>query len=52
MDVKRIAGLLALALVVWFVVTQPAAAASMVQNIFSMLGDAANSVTSFVDTLV
>jgi hypothetical protein len=51
-NVKRIVGLLAIALLVFFVITQPGTAAASVQNIGNMLRDAAESVTSFFTTVV
>ena len=52
MNVKKILGLLAIALLIFFVVTQPASAAASVQNIGGILRDAANSITSFFTKLV
>lgn len=52
MNVKKIVGLLVVALLVYFVVVQPTAAANSVQNIGSILKNAADSVTRFVTALV
>lgn len=43
--------LLAIAFVIFYVVSQPQAAASVVNNAFSALGDAGNSFGSFVSML-
>jgi hypothetical protein len=51
-NVKRIVGLLAIALLIFFVITQPGTAASSVQNIGNMLQDAAGSVISFFTSVV
>jgi hypothetical protein len=51
-NVKKIVGLLAIALLIFFVVTQPDGAATSLQNIGTTLRDAANSVTRFVTQLV
>lgn len=52
MDVKKLVGLLVVALVVYFIIVQPAAAANSVQNIGNILKNAADSVTSFFTRLV
>lgn len=49
---KKIVGLLVIALLIFFVVAQPDGAANSVQNILGMLRDAASSVTRFVTHLV
>jgi len=51
-DVKKIVGLLVIALLIFFVVTQPDNAANSVQNIGTILKDAANSVTRFIARIV
>jgi hypothetical protein len=51
-NVKRIVGLLVLALVVFFVISQPTAAANSVDSILSTLRGAAESVTSFFTKVV
>jgi hypothetical protein len=51
-NVRRIVGLLALALVIWFVITRPDAAASTVESIGATLRGAAESITSFFTRLV
>ncbi|WP_214407423.1 hypothetical protein [Pseudonocardia lacus] len=47
MNVKKIVGLLAIALLIFFVITQPGAAANTVGNIGDTLRNAAESFTSF-----
>ncbi len=51
-DVKKIVGLLVIALLIFFVVTQPDSAANSVQNIGSILKNAAESVTRFFTRIV
>jgi hypothetical protein len=51
-DVKKIVGLLVIALLIFFVVTQPDGAANSVQNIGTILKNAAESVTRFVTRIV
>ena len=51
MNVRRIVGLLVLALLIWFVITQPAAAANSVSNIGAVLRNAANSISEFFTRL-
>jgi hypothetical protein len=46
-NVRKIVGFLAIALVIFFVVTQPSGAANMVGNIIAFLGTAADSLVSF-----
>ena len=52
MNLKKIIGFLVIALVVFFVITQPSAAAGAINNIGQMLTNAANSVVSFFTQLV
>ncbi|MCO1657518.1 hypothetical protein [Pseudonocardia humida] len=52
MNVKKIVGLLAIALLIFFVVTQPGTAATSVQNIGDTLRNAAESITTFFARLV
>ncbi|MEJ3656761.1 hypothetical protein WEH80_27760 [Actinomycetes bacterium KLBMP 9759] len=52
MNVKKIVGLLAIALLIFFVVTQPDGAANSLSNIVGTLRDAAESVTRFFTRLV
>ncbi|WP_232660428.1 hypothetical protein [Pseudonocardia sp. TRM90224] len=52
MNVKKIVGLLAIALLIFFVVTQPDGAANSLSNIVGTLRDAAESVTRFFTQLV
>jgi hypothetical protein len=51
-NVKKIVGLLAIALLLFFVFTQPDTAAGSVQNIGTTLRDGAESVIRFVTQLV
>ena len=51
-NVRKLVGLLVVALLVYFVIVQPAAAATSVQNIAGFLRGAANSITSFFTRLV
>ena len=46
-NVKKIVGLLAIALLIFFIITQPSTAAASVQNIGSILRNAAESITNF-----
>lgn len=52
MNVRKIVGLLALALLIFFVVTQPGSAANSVQKIGGFLVNAANSLVTFFTELV
>lgn len=52
MNVKKIVGFLAIALVLFFVFTQPDSAAGSMQNIGTTLRDGAESVIRFVTQLV
>lgn len=52
MNVKKIVGLIAIALLIFFVITQPNGAAESVQNMGGILRDAAESITSFFTQLV
>lgn len=52
MNVKKIVGLLVIALLIFFVVAQPDGAANSLQNILGMLRDVAVNVTRFVTNLV
>lgn len=51
-NVKKIVGLLVVALLIYFVVVQPESAATSLQNIGTILKNAADSVTRFVTRLV
>jgi len=51
-NVKKLVGLLVVALLVYFVIVRPGAAATSVQNLGSWLKGAADSVTTFFTTLV
>lgn len=51
MNVKKIVGLLAIAFLLFFIITQPAAAAGVVQTILGTLRDAAESIASFFRNL-
>ena len=52
MNVKKIVGLLALALLLFWVFTQPDSAAGSVQNIGTTLRDGAESIIRFFTQLV
>ncbi len=51
-NVKKIVGLLVVALLIYFVIVQPDSAANSLQNIGSILKNAADSVTRFFTRLV
>lgn len=51
MNLKKIVGFVAIALVIFFIVTQPTAAAAFLSSIGTMLYNAAQSVTNFFVTL-
>ncbi len=51
-NVKKVVGLLAIALLLFFVFTQPENAAGSVSNIGTTLRDGAESVITFVTQLV
>jgi hypothetical protein len=51
-NVKKIVGLIAIALLIFFVIQQPTGAANSVQSIGSTLENWANSITSFFSQLV
>lgn len=51
MDVKKILGIAAIALVAFFLISAPNEASSLVTNILGMLKDAANAVVTFVQSL-
>ncbi|AEA23314.1 hypothetical protein ACFQ34_26365 [Pseudonocardia benzenivorans] len=51
MNVKKIVGILAIALVIFFVITSPSAAAGFLSNLGSILNNAATSVISFFQQL-
>ena len=52
MNLRKIVGFLVLALVIFFIITQPETAADSVQTIGATLRDAANSITTFFTELV
>jgi hypothetical protein len=51
-NVKKIVGVLAVALLLWFIFTQPDNAAGSMQNIGTTLRDGADSVIRFFTQLV
>jgi hypothetical protein len=51
-NVKKIVGLLVIALLIFFVVAQPDGAANSLQNILGMLRDVAVNITRFFTNLV
>ena len=52
MNLRKIVGLLVVVLLIFFVITQPGAAATSVTNIGDTLYNAAQSITSFFTRLV
>ena len=50
--VRKIIGIAAIALLIYFVVTQPGSAAQALQSIGRILADAANSIVEFFTELV
>jgi hypothetical protein len=52
MTLRRIVGFLVLALIIFFIVTQPESAADAVRAIAATLKDAAESITTFFTELV
>ncbi len=52
MNVRRIVGFIAIALLIFFVISRPERAAESVQNIGGILSDVANSVSDFFTALV
>ncbi|HVH21555.1 MAG TPA: hypothetical protein VNA11_03780 [Pseudonocardia sp.] len=52
MNLRKIVGFLVLALVIFFIITQPETAADSVQTIGATLRDAATSITTFFTALV
>ena len=52
MNVRKIVGLLALALLIFFIATRPDSAANSLQNIGGILSDFANAVADFFTALV
>lgn len=51
MSLKKVMAWLMLAFAVFYVITQPAEAAAMVQTVASALGDAASGMASFMQSL-
>jgi len=51
LNLKSIAGWLALALVVWWVIQQPTSAAHVVHNIGTFLSTAASGITRFFTSI-
>jgi large-conductance mechanosensitive channel len=52
MSLRRIVGFLVLALVIFFVITEPESAADSVRSILGTLRNAADSITTFFTELV
>jgi large-conductance mechanosensitive channel len=52
MNLRRIVGFLVLALIIFFIITQPETAADSVRSIGATLRDAADSITTFFTELV
>lgn len=51
MNVKKILGIVGVALVAFFLISQPDQASNLVTNILDMLRNAANAVVTFVTSL-
>ncbi len=51
MNVKKIVGLLAIAFLLFFIITQPTNSAGIVQSILGTLRDAAEAVATFLQNL-
>ena len=51
-SLKKIVGFLVIALLIFFVITQPTAAASVLQSIGTTLRNAGNAVITFFTSLV
>lgn len=51
-DVRKLVGLIVIALLLFFVFTQPDSAANSVHNILGMLRDGAESVVRFVQKVI
>jgi hypothetical protein len=51
-NLKRIVGFLVVALIIFFIITQPRSAANVVQSLGATLRDAADSITTFFTELV
>ena len=52
MNLRRVVGFLVLALVIFFIITQPESAADSVRSIGATLRNAADSITTFFTELV
>ncbi|MDN5748826.1 MAG: hypothetical protein L0H64_09990 [Pseudonocardia sp.] len=52
MNIRKLVGFIAIALLIFFVVTRPESAAQSVENIASILSNVANSVSDFFTALV
>lgn len=50
-NLKKIVGFLAIAFVLFLVISQPAGSAAIIQNILGVLRNAAESVATFLSTL-
>ena len=51
MDVKKLAGFLVLAFVIFYVITQPVQSATVVKNAGGVIATAADSMSTFVTSL-
>ncbi|MEU3275274.1 hypothetical protein SAMN05421630_11455 [Prauserella marina] len=51
MNAKKLAGLAALALILFFVIAQPGNAAGLVNNVIGFLREAAEAVITFVSNI-
>lgn len=52
MNLKKIIGLLLFAFVIFYVLTFPAQASSLIKSTFTALGDLASNLATFVTSLV
>lgn len=52
MNFKRLLGFIAIAFLVFFVISRPTSAADSVQSIGNILRDAGNSISTFFDDLL
>lgn len=52
MNVRKIVGFLAIALLIFFVITQPSSAANSLQGIGNFLQNAANSLVTFFSQIL
>ena len=51
MNLKAVLGWVAVAFIVWFILVEPAAAATVVHNIGAFLSSAAHSISTFLTSI-